>query len=155
MKLKIATPAAAAAIASLRVATAEQLTAVHGTGPWSGNITEKGVLFNMRQGAVYVLRQRKKIIATLTLSTRKPFAIDRKFLSASKHPIYLTAMAVVPELQRQGIGRHCVDEAKKIDKRWLGDVICLDAYDAAAGAGEFYGRCGFREVGPRRIAVCR
>jgi hypothetical protein len=27
------------------------------------------------------------------------------------------------------------------------DAIRLDAYDAEAGAGPFYARCGFREVG--------
>ena len=27
------------------------------------------------------------------------------------------------------------------------DAIRLDAYDAEAGAGEFYVKCGFREVG--------
>ena len=32
------------------------------------------------------------------------------------------------------------------------DAIWLDAYDADAGAGEFYGKCGFRAVGR---ATCR
>jgi hypothetical protein len=28
-----------------------------------------------------------------------------------------------------------------------GDAVRLDAYDAVAGAGPFYEKCGFREVG--------
>ena len=40
-----------------------------------------------------------------------------------------------------------LDEAKEIARAWPGDAIRLDAYDAAAGAGEFYAKCGFREVG--------
>jgi ribosomal protein S18 acetylase RimI-like enzyme len=56
-------------------------------------------------------------------------------------------MAVAPELQGQGIGRLCVEEARKITKAWPADAIRLDAYDATAGAGEFYRKCGFREVG--------
>ena len=56
-------------------------------------------------------------------------------------------MAVEPALQRTGIGRAMLDDAKRIAREWPGDAIRLDAYDTAAGAGEFYAKCGFREVG--------
>jgi ribosomal protein S18 acetylase RimI-like enzyme len=56
-------------------------------------------------------------------------------------------MAVAPDLQRRGVGRLCREEAAKVAKKWPGDAIRLDAYDAEAGAGEFYRKCGFREVG--------
>jgi GNAT superfamily N-acetyltransferase len=147
LKLEPATPADAADIASLRIATAEKLTAAHGIGPWSGQTSEKMVLFNIRNSSVYVARERGKLIATLTLATKKPWAIDRKYFSKCNRPLYLTAMAVVPELQRQGIGRLCVEAAKKIVQAWPAQAIFLDAYAAAAGAGEFYRKCGFREVG--------
>jgi GNAT superfamily N-acetyltransferase len=144
LKLEIAVPTA---IASLRVAAAEKLTAVHGPGPWSGKVSEKGMLFAMRNSTVYVARRRGKLIATLTLCTKKPWSIDKKYFSACNRPLYLTAMAVAPELQSQGIGRLCIEAAKMIVKQWPADAIRLDAYDAAVGAGEFYRKCGFREVG--------
>jgi ribosomal protein S18 acetylase RimI-like enzyme len=56
-------------------------------------------------------------------------------------------MAVHPDRQRKGIGRSCLDEAVRIARDWPGDAIRLDAYDAETGAGEFYRKCGFREVG--------
>jgi ribosomal protein S18 acetylase RimI-like enzyme len=146
-KLEMATTNDAAAIASLWVAASQYLTAKYGQGYWSGKRTEKGVLFDMRNGTAYVLRRRKKIIATLTLGTKKPWAIDRKYFSKCNRPLYLTSMAVAPDRQRQGIGRHCMDAAAKLVKQWPGDAIRLDAYDAEAGAGEFYRECGFREVG--------
>jgi hypothetical protein len=31
--------------------------------------------------------------------------------------------------------------------QWPADAIRLDAFDAEAGAGGFYSKCGFREVG--------
>jgi ribosomal protein S18 acetylase RimI-like enzyme len=111
------------------------------------NTTEKGVLFAMRHAKVFVARHRYQIIATLTLGTKKPWAIDRKYFSKSLHPLYLTSMAVAPELQHQGIGKLCLDAAIKIAKHWPAEAIFLDAYDAAASAGEFYRKCGFREVG--------
>lgn len=47
----------------------------------------------------------------------------------------------------RGIGRQCVDEALRIVRAWPADALQLDAYDAHAGAGPFYFKCGFREVG--------
>ena len=37
-------------------------------------------------------------------------------------------------------------EAEALAKNWPGDAIRLDAFDAAAGAGDFYLKCGMREV---------
>jgi GNAT superfamily N-acetyltransferase len=147
VKLEIATPADAALLASLHAATSKKLTDTHGIGPWSGKISEKSVLMAMRNARVYVARDKDQLIATLTLGTKKPWAIDRKYFSQCHRPLYLTSMAVVPELQRQGVGRLCIDAIKNIAKQWPADAIFLDAYDTAAGAGGFYGKCGFREVG--------
>jgi ribosomal protein S18 acetylase RimI-like enzyme len=147
IKLQTAKTDQAATISLLRVAVAENLTSRHGKGPWSSTGTEKGVLFDMRNSAVYVVTRRNKLIATMLLGTKKPWAIDRKYFSKCKRPLYLCSMAVHPDWQRKGIGRLCIDEVKKIAKEWPGDAIFLDAYDAEAGAGEFYRKCGFREVG--------
>jgi ribosomal protein S18 acetylase RimI-like enzyme len=105
------------------------------------------VLFHLRTSRVYVARGENGLVATLRLATKKPWAIDRKYFSASQKPLYLTDMAVEPSLQRSGIGRLCLEEAKRIGREWPGDAIRLDAFDAEAGAGEFYRKCGFREVG--------
>jgi GNAT superfamily N-acetyltransferase len=145
--LQIASAEDAADLASLHTAVNEHLTARFGKGPWSAALTEKGVLFAMRMSRVYVARHRNRLLATLNLSTRKPWAIDRKYFSASKRPLYLTSMAVSPIEQRKGIGRLSIEEARRIAGEWPGDAIRLDAWDAEAGAGEFYRKCGFREVG--------
>ena len=68
-------------------------------------------------------------------------------LSTCKRPLYLTGMAVRPDFQRRGLGRRCVDEAIRIARDWPADAIRLDAYDADAGAGLFYHKCGFTETG--------
>jgi len=131
----------------MRNASRQDLTARFGKGPWSGQASEKGMLFQMRQGTIFIARRRNKLIAALTLSTRKPWAIDRKYFTPCKRPLYLTGMLVDPSLQRTGIGRLCIEEARRIGREWPADAICLDAWDADAGAGEFYRKCEFREVG--------
>jgi len=145
--LETATTDDAVPIASLRRAVAHDLTMRYGKGPWSSSGTEKGVLFDMRRSVVCVARARGPVIATLNLSTRKPWAIDAAYFSACGAPLYLTSMAVDPRLQGTGIGRQCIEAVRQIGKRWPGDAIRLDAWDAAAGAGGFYRKCGFTEVG--------
>lgn len=145
--LTIATSDDAAAVAALRNAAASALTAQHGTGHWSSLSTDKGVRSSMKRSSVYVTRDRRRVIATLTLATRKPWAIDRRYFTPVARPLYLLGMAVDPARQGTGIGRRCIDEAAKICSRWPADALRLDAYDADAGAGDFYRKCGFAEVG--------
>lgn len=147
IRLELAAPDDASAIASLRNATADELSRVFGPGHWSGQCSERGVLSGMRRSRVFVARRRGKLIATLTLQTRKPWAIDTAYFTPCKRPLYLINMAVAPKQQRTGIGRACLEAARVLAENWPADTIRLDAYDAAAGAGEFYARCGYREVG--------
>jgi GNAT superfamily N-acetyltransferase len=147
VNLQIATPEDVSELVSLRNATNQHLRSQYANPPGTGQATEKGALFGMRRGSVFIARNRNRLIATLTLSTRKPWAIDTKYFSPSKRPLYLTSMAVRPDHQRKGIGKLCLDEARPIAKEWPSDAIRLDAYDDESGAGEFYRKCGFREVG--------
>ena len=132
---------------ALRTATARNLTARFGRGHWSGEPTERGVLYEMRISTVWMARSGRATVATFRVGPRKPWAIDRSYFAASTRPLYLTDMAVRPDYQRRGVGRRCIEEILRIARRWPADAIRLDAYDAAAGAGGFYARCGFRHVG--------
>jgi len=154
IRLELATTADATAIASLRTAVAGHLTSTFGKGPWSSTTSERGVLYHMRISRVFVARGPEGPIASLTLGTRKPWAIDRKYFAACKRPLYLTEMVVAPGMQRRGIGHGCIVEAARIGREWPGDAIWLDAFDAEGGAGEFYRRCGFREVGRAKYRDC-
>jgi len=142
-----ATAGDAPAIVSLRNAVAERLTRDHGRGHWSSCVTERGVLQGLRTSRLLVAWDGPALLATLQLATRKPWAIDKRYFAASPRPLYLTAMAVDPDRQRSGVGRRCLEEARRIAQAWPGDAIRLDAYDHPSGAGAFYEKCGFREVG--------
>jgi GNAT superfamily N-acetyltransferase len=134
-------------LAALHTAVAEHLTNKYGRGPWSSRTTEKGVLYSLRTSQVFVAREEAEVIATFRLATKKPWAVDTRYFSTCARSIYLLGMAVAPARQRQGIGRRCLEEVKGIVKAWPADAIRLDAYDAEAGAGPFYARCGWTEVG--------
>lgn len=142
-----AKPDDAEELSLLHTAVAEDLTAKFGRGHWSSATSVKGVLFTMKRARVFVARKRQRIVATLALSTRKPWAIDKSYFAPSPLPLYLTSMAVDPAQQRKGIGARCMEEALCIAAAWPADAIRLDAYDAPGGAGGFYAKCGFTKVG--------
>jgi GNAT superfamily N-acetyltransferase len=141
-------------IAEQRSAVADALGKHFGAGHWSGNATEKRVRLETRNSKMFVARHKSRLVATLRLTTRKPWSINRTFFSASERPLYLLSMAVPPDLQRQGIGRQCMEQCGEICRRWPADAIRLDAYDAPAGAGLFYAKCGFRNVGRAEYLGC-
>lgn len=147
LTLEPALPADAAAIAALGTAVADRLTQDFGKGHWSSAASERGILAAMRRGTFFVARRRGRIIASLALSTRKPWAIDRSYFTPVARPLYLTAMAVEPNLQRRGIGRRCMAEVTRLARAWPADAVRLDAYAADSGAGRFYAKCGYRERG--------
>jgi ribosomal protein S18 acetylase RimI-like enzyme len=147
LDLSTATEADAAAIAGLRTDVAESLTRHYGRGHWSSCVTEKSVLRGLETSRVLLARDEGRLLGTVRLATKKPWAIDVSYFAGVRRPIYLHDLAVAPDAQRRGIGRLLVEEAKAVAMAWPGDAIRLDAYDHAAGAGEFYARCGFRQVG--------
>jgi GNAT superfamily N-acetyltransferase len=147
LSFSVATRTDAPVLAALHCAVAEDLTKRYGRGPWSWRTTEKGVLFSMRHARVLVARKGKTIVGTLHLPTKKPWAIDVSYFMPVEKALYLISMAVLPDLQRQGIGRELIKEAVEQARAWPVGAIRLDAFDAEAGAGAFYAKCGFREVG--------
>ncbi len=143
----LASPRDAPVLAALRGASARELTKRFGEGHWSREPSERGVVADLRNAHVWIARRGSAVIATFRLATKKPWAIDRSYFSECKRPIYLTNMAVRPDYQRRGIGRLCLEHAVKRVREWPADSIRLDSYQGDAGAGEFYAKCGFREVG--------
>lgn len=134
-------------LVALHNTVAEHLTQRHGKGPWSSETTEKGVLYALRTKRVFVAREGAEIVGALGLTTKKPWAIDTSYFSECRKPLYLLAMAIHPAKQGQGVGRRCLELAKEIARAWPADAIRLDAFDAEAGAGPFYFKCGWTEMG--------
>lgn len=147
LALATATPADAQAVAALRTDAADRLTAQFGKGHWSTGVTEAGVLRGIQTSRVLVARRGRTLVASLRLTTKKPWAIDPKYFAPSRSPIYLLDMVVAPDVQRAGIGRRLLEHATGTARAWPADAIRLDAYDAPAGAASFYAKCGYHEVG--------
>lgn len=135
------------AILALHAAVAARLTEQFGRGHWSQVGTERGVRHAMRTTRYVVARSGRKIVGSLRLATKKPWAIDVRYFTPVKRPLYPIGMAVSPTIQRGGVGRELLEEAKRVAIAWPADAIRLDAYDSRAGAGPFYEKCGYEERG--------
>ena len=134
-------------IAALQNAAAGALTARFGAGPWSSLVSERSAILAQRHARVRVGREGKRILTVLRLATKKPWAIDVSYFTPVKRPLYLTGLAVSVAHQGQGLGRMALDDARGVAAGWPADAIRLDAWDAEAGAGSFYTKCGYQERG--------
>jgi len=143
----LATEADIAALTALHSAVAGHLTREFGEGPWSTSASEASVRRGVTTSKVIVARDATGIAGTLRLTPRKPLSIDRSCFSRIDKPLYLVDMAVRPSIQRSGVGRSLLDEAVRVAAASGAHALRLDAYDAPAGAGGFYAKCGFREAG--------
>jgi GNAT superfamily N-acetyltransferase len=132
---------------ALHAAVAADLTARFGEGHWSHDTLRRRLDVVPGRNRVRVGRYRGSILTTLRLQTKKPWAIDVAYFTPVARSLYLTGMAVVVGRQRQGLGRAALADAHRIAKAWPADAIRLDAYDAPAGAGGFYAKCGYTERG--------
>jgi GNAT superfamily N-acetyltransferase len=171
----IAIASDAAEISALRNAAAERLTQEFGVGPWSWASTERGVLQCLQRPQferTLIARDGTEMAATLHLQTRKPWAINIAYFTPVPKALYLVSMAVHPGYQRAGVGRAILKYAEHIARNWSQlngndnalpgntkakttraakeppvTAIRLDAWDSPAGAGPFYAKCGYREMG--------
>ena len=140
-------------VVRVRVSAARALTEQFGDGPWTRESTERGALNGMRHSHILLAFDNGVAVGTYRITTHKPWAIDRAFFTAVLRPLYLTDMAVAASHQRRGVGRALLAHAEDIARAHPAQAIWLDAYDANAGAGPFYAKCGFRECG-RTVYRC-
>jgi GNAT superfamily N-acetyltransferase len=147
LRFALATAADFRAIVRVRDAAAARLTAAHGHGHWSAGTSEGAVEYGLRHAKGVLAKRGRRLLGTLRLATKKPWAIDVAWFTPVKRALYLLDMAVDPGAQREGVGRALLEHAREVARAWPADAIRLDAYDAPAGAGPFYAKCGYRECG--------
>lgn len=103
---------------------------------------------DLREGSVYLLKDRQVCKGMVTLSASEPEAYrDIKWPDSTLKPLYMHRMAVHPKWQRQGLARKLIrfagDYAKKNGYR----RICLDVFSNSENARLLYEKCEFVEVG--------
>ena len=145
--ISAATPGDARALVALRCAVAEEMTRVFGEGHWSARPGRAEVVRQLRASHVLVARLGPRIVGTVRLVRPLLAAIDSSAFTPVEKPLYVLGLAVAPECRGRGIGRQLMDAAKDRALSSGAQALWLDAYDHEAGAGSFYVKCGFRNVG--------
>src|SRR5579863_10444928 len=113
LRFEKASPADARGLAELRTAVAVDLTARWGKGHWSFKTSEKGALLSIRSSHVTLGWHGEDLAASFSLTTKKPWAIDKSCFTPCDQPLYLVSVAVAPRFQGQGMGALCLAEAER------------------------------------------
>jgi GNAT superfamily N-acetyltransferase len=145
--VQFATESDIPALLELRLAVDAEQQRRFGDDRWTTTITEKSIARGLKSSRVLIARRGKRIVGTLRMETKKPWAIDLRYFTPVAKAVYLHDVDVSPPLQRAGVGRRLIERAKAVARAWPVDAIRVDAYDGSAGAGPFYRKCGFTEVG--------
>jgi GNAT superfamily N-acetyltransferase len=147
ISIDIATARDAIQLAAMRAAIARDMTRQYGEGGWSAIPGKATVLRQVRASRVLVARVANDIVGTVRLISANSPGFDSSAFTPVSSALYVLGLAVAPAARLLGVGRRLMDAAKAAVPAWPADALWLDAYDGAAGAGPFYRRCGFREVG--------
>jgi GNAT superfamily N-acetyltransferase len=143
----LATASDARALVALRTSVARGMTQQFGEGDWSASPTEAEVVQQVSVSRVLVVRRDAEIIGTVRLARALPSAIDSSSFTPVATALYVLGLAVAPDVRGQGVGRCLMEAAKETTRSWPAEALWLDAYVHLAGAGPFYLKCGFRQVG--------
>lgn len=147
VSFRFATTADIPALLKLRLAVDADQARRFGNDRWSTTITEQSVARGLKSSRVVVARWHGRIIGTLRMETKKPWAIDLRYFTPVATAVYLHDVDVAPRVQGSGVGRQLIERAKAVAREWPVEAIRLDAYDGSSGGGAFYRKCGFTEVG--------
>lgn len=146
ISFRLATAGDVADVHGARAAAADDLVARYGHGHWASVNTPQTIRKHILDGLVHVA-ENDGIVGTFTLSRQKIVFYRKGWFAHPDDPsLYLTNMAVHPDHQRAGIGRACMLEIERLAREDGCLSIRFDAYDAEAGAGPFYRKCGFTSV---------
>ena len=142
--IRAAERADAETIHAIRTSAADALTAEFGSGHWS----HVESLDTLRRHAVdrdlFLAMSNGEAFGTFELESKTPGFYSRHWFTDPDAPAYyLFSMAIVKTSQRRGLGRTIMDEMEAMAVAHGKRALRLDAYDAPAGAGVFYEKCGF------------
>jgi GNAT superfamily N-acetyltransferase len=147
VSIAVAIPSDAAALASLQMDVARDMTQRFGEGAWSAAPIEPDVARQVNESRVLVARRDAEIVGTVRLVRAVAGVIDTSAFTPVTTALYVLGLAVAPTARSQGVGRCLMDAAKDTVRAWPAQAMWLDAYEHSAGAGPFYLKCGFRAVG--------
>jgi GNAT superfamily N-acetyltransferase len=147
LSISIADVRDARELVALGTAVAHDMTRQFGEGGWSATPGKDDVVGQVSASRVFIARRDAEVIGTVRLARAVPWAIDSSAFTPVAKALYVLGLAVAPDARGQGVGRRLMDAAKAAARSESAGALWLDAYEHVAGAGPFYLKCGFRQVG--------
>src|SRR4030095_5424963 len=112
LSFRFATQSDIPALLKLRLAVDADQAERFGKNRWSTTINEKSVARGLKASRVLLARRHGRIIGTLRMETKKPWAIDLRYFTPVAKAVYLHDVDVDPLFRRSGIGSQLLESAK-------------------------------------------
>ena len=138
------------------VKTCSKWLSDRGLNHWAKYYTEEMVTKMIERKEVYLGLANGRVAATVTLDTRPPKyyqepGYGERFTNPTDPAVYMTALAVLPEEQKQGFAGQLIqaveDKAREKNVKWLR----LDCRVEVPGLISLYERRGFKKLGDAPI----
>ena len=98
--------------------------------------------------AILVAREGRDgpIIGVVQVSLQTEDDVIQNLPSGAQSYVYISNMAVLPEMRRKGIGSALLSAAEFVGWLWAEHEIVLKVYEDNTAAREFYAQCGYEEI---------
>jgi GNAT superfamily N-acetyltransferase len=134
-------------IAAVRDDSSGDLQRRFGEGHWCGITNPDRLKREIKKGRqLYLVSSAGEPVATFAIAESGPKFLRPDWFTEPQSPaMYLTGLSVVCAGQGQGVGRWCMKFIRKNVASRGFKWLRFDAYDAPAGALDFYAKCGCAE----------
>ncbi|HLX56601.1 MAG TPA: GNAT family N-acetyltransferase [Ktedonobacteraceae bacterium] len=120
-----------------------------GLGHWDPPYPLELMRKSVEERSVYAVHNDEQLVATFTVGTQAPTyyrtipGVWESWDAAGEPALYANRLAVLPEIQGQGIGTWCMQEYERIARVEGYEAIRLDAYDKHLRLLAWYEKLGY------------
>ena len=155
LSFRFATQSDIPALLKLRLAVDADQAERFGKNRWSTTINEKSVARGLKSSRVLLARRHGRIIGTLRMETKKPWAIDLRYFTPVAKAVYLPTSMWIRSCGDQVSDVSLSSARKLLRASGLSGRFASTRMTDRRVADRFTGSAGSLRLGARSIEVCR
>ena len=143
IKIKEKNPHQIEIVYSILKASGSYMVDTFGLTHWSKPYSKENIARDVENKDVYIVKNESQNIATFMLSEDTSYYFKE---IPDENAVYLSKLAVNPNVVNSGIGTACMNYIEEICKRNNKTKVRLDVYDKSVQAVNFYTKLGYKEL---------
>ena len=126
----------------------ENMLKEQGLEHWIPVYSIESIEKDINEKNVFIVEYKEKIIGNFTVySGLNDLWKDNWFYEKSINNIYVSKLCIIPEYSKHGFGKMCMQYIEEFCLNNKYNCICLDVYDKAIHAINFYKKIGYEIIG--------